>query len=157
MFKGKVCFISGVARGRGNGRTMALKFAEKNADVAIGDIRYEEAQGVADEIKALGRRALAVKMDVSNYEEVVGGFEQIRRELGEIDILLNNAAVMGNFVTISSMKKEAREREIGVNLTGAFLCKTGIRYNGGKKVEKGHQYFICGGNRGRFRPMQLLG
>lgn len=122
MLKGKVCFVSGAARGRGNGRAIALKMAQKGADVATGDILYEEAQSVANEIKALGNKALAVKMDLSNYADVKAGFEQVRKELGPVDILVNNAAVMTNIATISAMKKEAWDKEIAVNLSGAFYC-----------------------------------
>jgi len=122
MLKGKVCFVSGAARGKGNGRAIALDLAEKGADVAVADIRYEEAKSVADEIRTLGRRALALRMDVSNYDEVKEGFDQIRRELGDVDIVVNNAAIMTNFATISKMKIEAWEKEIAVNLTGAFFC-----------------------------------
>lgn len=122
MLEGKVCFVSGAARGRGNGRAIALRLAEKGADVAVADIRYEEAKSVADEIKNLGRRAIAVKMDVSIYDEVTAGFDQIKKELRNVDILVNNAAIMTNFATISNMKKEAWTKEIAVNLTGAFYC-----------------------------------
>lgn len=120
--EGRVCFISGAARGRGNGKAIALKIAQKGADVAVGDIRHEEAQGVADEIRTLGRRALAVKMDISNYDEVKAGFELIKKELGTVDILINNAAMMTNKATLSTMGKEAWEREIAINLSGAFFC-----------------------------------
>lgn len=122
MLKGKVCFVSGAARGRGNGRAIALKMAQKGADVATGDILYEEAQSVANEIKALGNRALAGKMDLSNYDEVKAGFEQVKKEFGSVDILVNNAAIMTNIATISAMKKEAWDKEIEVNLSGAFYC-----------------------------------
>ncbi len=122
MLKGKVCFVSGAARGRGNGRSIALRLAEKGADLAVADIRYEEVKSVADEIKNLGRRAIAIRMDVSIYDEVAAGFDQIKKELGDVDILVNNAAIMTNFATISNMKKEAWTKEIAVNLTGAFYC-----------------------------------
>ncbi len=122
MLDGKTCFVSGAARGRGNGRAIALKLAEKGADVAVGDILYEEAAGVASEIKATGRRSIAVKMDVSSYEEVKAGFDEIKRELGSVDILVNNAAMMTNMATVSAMKKEAGGKEIAVNLSGPFFC-----------------------------------
>jgi len=122
MLEGKICFVSGAARGKGNGRAIALKLAEAGADIAVGDIRREEAQGVADEIQALGRRSLAVEMDVGDYEQVEAGFKAIREELGPVDVLVNNAAIMTNVATISKMKKEAWEKEITVNLSGAFFC-----------------------------------
>lgn len=122
MLREKVCFVSGAARGKGNGKAIALKLAEKGAAVAVGDIRYEEAQGVADEVKAKGCKSLAVRMDVSKYDEVAAGFDLIKKELGPVDILVNNAAIMTNIGTISAMKKEAWEKEIAVNLSGAFFC-----------------------------------
>lgn len=122
MLKGKVCFVSGAARGKGNGRAIALKLADNGADVAVGDIRREEAQGVADEIQSMGRRSLAVEMDVGNYDQVEAGFKAIKEGLGPVDVLVNNAAIMTNIATISKMKKEAWEKEIAVNLSGAFFC-----------------------------------
>jgi len=122
MLEGKVCFVSGAARGKGNGRAIALKLAGKGAHVATGDIRYEEAQGVAEEIKAMGRKSLAVKMDLGHYDQVKEGFEKIRKELGPVDVLVNNAAIMTNIATISAMKPGAWEKEIAVNLSGAFYC-----------------------------------
>jgi 3-oxoacyl-[acyl-carrier protein] reductase len=122
LLKGKVAFVSGAARGKGNGRAIALKLAEEGADVAVGDILHDDAQGVADEIAALGRKTLAVKMDLSRYEEIEKAFHRIRDEIGTVDILVNNAAIMTNMATISKMKKEAWEKEIAVNLSGAFYC-----------------------------------
>ena len=122
MLRGKVCFVTGAARGKGNGRSIALKLARKGAHVATGDILYDEAQGVAEEIRAIGSKSLAVKMDLSDYDQVTEGFEKIRKGLGAVDILVNNAAIMTNMATISSMKKEAWEKEISVNLSGAFYC-----------------------------------
>lgn len=122
MLEGKISFVTGAARGRGIGRAIALKLAEKGADIAVADIRYEEAKSVADEIKKFGRKSIAVKMDVSIYDEVKKVFDQVKRELGDIDILVNNAAIMTNFATISNMQIEAWNKEIAVNLTGAFYC-----------------------------------
>ena len=66
MLDDKVCFVSGAARGKGNGRAIALKLAENGANVAVGDIRHQEAKGVAAEIRAMGRESLGLEMDVSN-------------------------------------------------------------------------------------------
>ena len=104
MLEGKVCFVSGAARGRGNGRAIALKLAEKGAHVATADIRFEDAQAVAEEIKALGRKSVAVRIDIGDYEQVKRGFDEIKRGLGPVDVLVNNAAIMTNMATISSME-----------------------------------------------------
>jgi 3-oxoacyl-[acyl-carrier protein] reductase len=122
MLEGKICFVSGAARGRGNGRAIALKLAEKGAHVATGDIRFEDAQAVADEVRAIGRKSVAVRMDIGDYEQVKRGFDEIKRELGPVDILVNNAAIMTNMATISTMAVEAWQKEISVNLSGAFYC-----------------------------------
>ncbi len=122
MLNEKVCFVSGAARGKGNGRAIALKLAQEGADVAVGDILYEEAEAVADEIRATGRRSMAVRMDMSVYDQVEAGLKKIKKEIGPIDILVNNAAIMTNMATISKMKREAWDREIAVNLSGAFYC-----------------------------------
>ena len=54
MSNKKVCFVTGAARGRGNGRAIALKLARQGAHVAVGDILHAEARGVADEVRELG-------------------------------------------------------------------------------------------------------
>ena len=117
MLQGKTCFVSGAARGRGNGRSIALKLAELGAHVAVGDILHKEARAVADEIRSIGRKSVAVDMDLSDYDQVEAGFKQIKEKIGAIDILVNNAAVMTNMDTISGMKIEAWEKEHGVKLT----------------------------------------
>lgn len=122
MVSEKICFVTGASRGRGNGRSIALKLASHGAHVAVGDIRYEDAQAVSEEIKALGRKSLAVNVDLSDYDQVKKCFEKISDEIGTVDILVNNAAIMTNMATISMMKKEAWEKEIAVNLSGAFYC-----------------------------------
>lgn len=122
MLKGKIAFVTGAARNKGNGRAIALKLAQKGADVVVGDILYGEAQSVADEISNLGRKSLAINLDLSNYDNIVKGFERTKQELGSVDILVNNAAIMTNAASIRKMKPDAWEREIAVNLTGAFFC-----------------------------------
>jgi len=110
----------GISRGRRNGRAIALRLAKQGAHVAVGDIRYEEAQGVAEEVRSLGCKSVAVDMDLSDYDQVEAGFKQIKENMGPIDILVNNAAIMTNMATISKMERKAWEKEIAVNLSGAF-------------------------------------
>jgi 3-oxoacyl-[acyl-carrier protein] reductase len=120
--KGKVAFVSGAARGRGNGRAIALTFAREGADVVTADIRSEEAQAVAQEVRGVGRKAMALTMDIGVYGQVVEGFSEIEKELGTVDILINNAAIMTNVATLSKMDQRAWDQEIRVNLSGAFYC-----------------------------------
>lgn len=122
MLKDKICFVSGAAKGRGNGRLIALKLAEQGAHVAVGDVLIEDAQTVADEVRTMGRKSLAVNMDIGSYEQVEIGFKKIMEEIGPVDILVNNAAIMTNIAPITKMNIEAWEREIAVNLSGVFYC-----------------------------------
>lgn len=120
--KGRLAFVSGAARGRGNGRAIALSLAREGVDVVTADIRSEEAQAVAEEVRALGRKAMALTMDIGVYEQVAEGFSKIAKELGNVDVLVNNAAIMTNIATLSKMDQKAWDQEIRVNLSGAFYC-----------------------------------
>lgn len=120
--KGRLAFVSGAARGRGNGRAIALSLAREGVDVVTADIRSEEAQAVAEEVRALGRKAMALTMDIGVYEQVAEGFSKIAKQLGNVDVLVNNAAIMTNIATLSKMDQKAWDQEIRVNLSGAFYC-----------------------------------
>ncbi len=129
----KVAFVTGAAHGVGNGRAIALRLAKDGFDVGVGDILYEQAQDVAQEIKELGQNSKAVKMDVSNFNDVQAGLDEVKASLGQIDVLVNNAAIMGNMATISKMKVSAWDKEIAVNLSGAFYCLKNVFDNMVKK------------------------
>jgi NAD(P)-dependent dehydrogenase (short-subunit alcohol dehydrogenase family) len=116
---GKTALVTGAARGIG--RATALILAQEGAHVGICDV-LEEINESAEMIRKLGRRASTAVFDVSREEEVNGGIGRIRTELGPIDILVNNAAVTTNVFKVKGMSRENWEREIAVNLSGAFLC-----------------------------------
>jgi len=102
--KGKVALVTGSARGLG--RETALTLAKRGADVAIPDILVEQAKSTTEEIKGLGRRSIALQMEVSDYSQVEEGFIRVSKEPGPIDILVNNAAITTNVATISKMDKK---------------------------------------------------
>jgi 3-oxoacyl-[acyl-carrier protein] reductase len=121
--EGKVAFVSGASRPRGIGRAIALTLAREGADVAVGGWNHMEgATSLAEEISKMGRRSIAVKMDVSDYSEVKKGLGRIKQELGAVNILINNAAQMGRFVPIYKTTVEDWDKEVKVCLNSAFYC-----------------------------------
>lgn len=119
----KVAFVSGASRPHGIGRAIALKLATLGAHVAVsGFTNMEGAIAVAEEIRAIGRRAHAVKMDMSEYKEVKRGLSEIKETLGPINILVNNAALMNHNVTIAKTTVEEWDYEVKMCLNSAFYC-----------------------------------
>jgi 3-oxoacyl-[acyl-carrier protein] reductase len=140
---GRVALVTGGSRGLG--RADALTLARAGADVVIADILVESddsreadrygplaqaarAQGLvhteetAREIEGMGRRALALKCDVTDPEQVGVAVEQTVRELGTVDILVNNAGTLDHVGQLTDQVPELWERDLRVNLTGAFNC-----------------------------------
>jgi 3-oxoacyl-[acyl-carrier protein] reductase len=121
--EGKVAFVTGASRPLGIGKAAALALARMGADVAVSGFSHiEGAQAVADEIKALGRKSFAVKMDVRDYNEVKSGLEAVKKELGPVSILVNNAAQLGHMVTMAKTTVEEWENEVKICLNSAFYC-----------------------------------
>jgi 3-oxoacyl-[acyl-carrier protein] reductase len=121
--EGKVAFVSGSSRPHGIGRAIAITLAREGADVAVsGWGHFEGAEAVAEEISGMGRKSIAVKMDVSNYQEVQKGLAKVKQELGAVNILVNNAAQMGHFVPIYKATIEEFDNEVKICLNSAFYC-----------------------------------
>jgi glucose 1-dehydrogenase len=116
----QVALITGASSGIGRG--IAYAMAQAGADVVVNYVSDEEAAGeVADDLRAIGRRALIHRADVSDEAAVIAMFERACEELGGIDILVNNAGVQRDAPT-DEMSLEQWQRVIDVNLTGQFLC-----------------------------------
>jgi 3-oxoacyl-[acyl-carrier protein] reductase len=143
----RVALVTGGSRGLG--RADALTLARAGADVVIADIQVESdtgedaarygvlaqaarAQGAvyteatADEIRALGRRALAVKVDVTDRAQVEATVARALDELGSVDILVNNAGTLDHVGQLLDQQPELWERDLRVNLTGAFNCAQAV-------------------------------
>ena len=121
--EGKVAFVSGASRPHGNGQAIALTLAREGADVAVsGWAHMEGATSLATEIREMGRRSIAVKMDVSDYYDVKKGFAKIKGELGAVSILVNNAALMGHNISIAKTTPEEWDNEVKICLNSAFYC-----------------------------------
>jgi 3-oxoacyl-[acyl-carrier protein] reductase len=148
LLEGKVALVTGGSRGLG--RADALALAEAGADVIVADIMVEsddsvsrteqesmlaqamKAQGVVytektvEEIRKLGRRAIAVKMDVTDRTAVTDGIAKGIKELGKIDILVNNAGTVDHVAKLEKQAINLWERDLRVNLTGSFNCAQAV-------------------------------
>ncbi len=145
MLEEKVALITGASRGLG--RAIALALGAAGASVAVTDLLIEDTQyntealsqysplaghfaqagevktlQTAQEIQSMGSKSCAMKLDVTNLEEVRRVVQTIETELGPIDILVNNAAVMDNLGKFEEQRSERWERDLKVNLTGAYNC-----------------------------------
>lgn len=116
--KGKVAVVTGASSGLG--RSAALAYAEYGADVAVLGIDINKLDDVKEEIEKKGRKAIAIKCDVTNEEEVKSAVNQIIKEFTHIDILLNNAgvAVPGG---VETLKEEDWDKSFNVNVKGMYL------------------------------------
>jgi 3-oxoacyl-[acyl-carrier protein] reductase len=121
--EGRVALVTGAAQGIG--RAIALALAEVGADVAGGDIALEKLRGVAKEIEALGRKVLALHLDVSSPNSVKEAVDKILQAFGKIDILVNNAGITKDNL-LMRMKPEDWDLVLRVNLNGAFHCTRAV-------------------------------
>ncbi|MBI3877800.1 MAG: 3-oxoacyl-[acyl-carrier-protein] reductase, partial [Verrucomicrobia bacterium] len=106
--------------GRGIGRAIALKFAAAGADIVCVSRTQENSEKVAAEVRALGRRAWAHAVDVSNSASVAAAAEIILKDCGKVDILVNNAGVTRDGL-LMRMSDEDWDTVLNTNLKGAFL------------------------------------
>ena len=137
--QGKVAIVTG--GGAGLGKAIAYRLAEEGADVVIGDTDEAAAQAVAARIEALGRRAAAVRADVSHASDIEALVERAMR-IGPIDILVNNAGVE-KITPLLEIPEEEWDRTLDTNLKGVFLCSQSVARamiaegRGGKMVNIG--------------------
>ena len=115
---GKIALITGAARGIG--RACALALAEAGADIALGLKNIDADSGLLKEIERLGRRVLALQMDVSRMDEIKTAVEKAGKHFGRIDILINNAGIAPeNF--IENVTEADFDYTLDVNLKGTFF------------------------------------
>jgi 3-oxoacyl-[acyl-carrier protein] reductase len=120
---GRVAVVTGASQGIGQEAALAL--ARAGSDVVLLARNQEKLQTNAVEIERLGRRALALKADVTVAGEVQAALAQAKETFGKIDILVNNAGVTRDGLLLR-MKREDWDTVININLTGLFICTQAV-------------------------------
>ncbi len=120
---GKVAIVTGAAQGIG--RAIALRLADEGADVAIVDVNPTGSAAVAAEVEARGRRAVALKVDVTRADEVAAMVQQTVEALGRIDILVNNAGIQ-TVAWLQEMREADWDRMFAVNVKAMWLCSRAV-------------------------------
>lgn len=116
---GSVALVTG--GGSGIGLETVLTLADLGADVAIFDLVGDSAEAAADGVRAAGRRSVAITGDAASEGDVVGAFETVRAELGDVDIAIACAGILGDYGPIDRTSVEHFDRVMAVNVRGSFL------------------------------------
>jgi meso-butanediol dehydrogenase/(S,S)-butanediol dehydrogenase/diacetyl reductase len=114
---GKVALVTGA--GQVIGRAIALRLANDGADVAIADLNEEKMRTVADEVKAVGRKATVVRADVSKRDDVYAAIDHAEKELGGFDVIVNNAGI-AQIQPLADVTPEEFDKIIRVNVAGVL-------------------------------------
>jgi len=115
----KVAIVTGA--GSGNGRGIALRFAEEGANIVVADVAVDGANTTAEMVRALGRQAIVTRTDVSRRDQVDAMVAQAVEQLGRVDILINNAGIE-TIIPFLELPEAEWDRVLAVNLKGPFLC-----------------------------------
>jgi NAD(P)-dependent dehydrogenase (short-subunit alcohol dehydrogenase family) len=131
--KNKVAIITGARRGIG--KAIALKLAKNGVKVVVTDIDQKECQEVVKEIEGLGEEGLALKLDVTDEENIKNVIQSVKEKFGQIDILVNNAGI---FIQkeLEDMDTSEIDKILSVDLKGVILCIKNI-IPGMKEQKKG--------------------
>jgi len=123
LLRDRVAFVTGA--GAGIGRTIACRFAEEGADIAAVDVNGPAAEETAALVRALGRRAEAIRADVASARDVQAAAGRAFEVFGRIDVLVNNAGITLD-ATIPEMSEADWDAVLDVHLKGTFLCTRAI-------------------------------
>ena len=115
---GKVALVTGGSRGLG--RAMSLAFAAHGADVVIASRKLEACEAVAAEVRATGRRALAVAANIGRWSDCDAVVEQAYAHFGKVDVLVNNAGMSLLYGRLSEVTEEMFDKIVNLNLKGPY-------------------------------------
>ena len=113
--KNRVAFVTGA--GQGIGEAIALRLAKDGLAVAVADFNQETARQVAEKINQQGGKAIALKVDVSQRDQVIEAVEEARRTLGGFDVIVNNAGIAPS-TPIAEITEAVVDKVYNVNVKG---------------------------------------
>lgn len=123
-FKGKTALVTGAAAGIG--RAVAIKFAQYGAKVAILDLNEEKLEYVKKEIEAYTKDVIAIKCDISNEEEVYAAVKKTEETIGNVDILVNNAAIWRYLDSFTNVSTDEWRKYMDINVMGTVYCTKAV-------------------------------
>ncbi|WP_439880819.1 SDR family NAD(P)-dependent oxidoreductase [Pontibacter sp. MBLB2868] len=150
--QGKVALITG--SDSGIGQATAIEYAKEGADIVICyHTDREGAEKTLLQVEKQNRKAIVLQVDISDEQQVEQLFEQALKNLGTIDILVNNAAVNGSGIRVADMSTEVFDRTIKTNLYGTFFCSRAFirhrKQQGGKgkiiNISSVHEEIVSAG------------
>jgi 2-hydroxycyclohexanecarboxyl-CoA dehydrogenase len=120
---GKNAIVTGAASGIG--LATAERFVREGANVAVWDINEEGAQRAANDLKSAGVKVIASRVDVSNRQQVNAAVERFHKEIGQVNIIVNNAGIT-HFQPFMEMTDETWDRVMNINLKSMLLCTQAV-------------------------------
>jgi NAD(P)-dependent dehydrogenase (short-subunit alcohol dehydrogenase family) len=124
--KDKVALVTGTGSQRGFGKGIALVLAKEGCDIIASDIDLEGTEKTAAEVRALGRKATALKVDVTSIAQVNDMVKAALAQFGQIDILVNNAGGATQPQPFAETAESKWERDINLNLKGVLNCTRAV-------------------------------
>ena len=122
--QGKVAIVTGSTKGIG--RAIAIGYAEEGAAVIVCGRSEDLAKNLAEELTRKGKKAVAMKLDVTSHDSINQVVDQVVKQFSRIDILVNNAGISPIWKRAEDTSKEAWDQIIATNLTGSFLCAQAV-------------------------------
>ena len=116
---GKIAVVTGGAQGIG--QAIATTLAQEGSDVVVADLDANRCEETVARVQQLGRKAMAVSVNVGDWDQVKGMIDRVQKDWERIDILVNNAGITRDGLLLR-MKEEDWQSVLQVNLTGTFFC-----------------------------------
>ena len=119
LLTGKIAVVTGGAQGIG--QAIATTLAQEGSDVVVADLDANRCEETVARVQQLGKKAMAISVNVGDWDQVKGMIDRVQKDWERIDILVNNAGITRDGLLLR-MKEEDWQSVLQVNLTGTFFC-----------------------------------